>query len=143
MPDRPTTPPSPFALRLSASFVIGFGVFMALGTVPPIRDVLTLLGDLIFWPLDGTQDAGDPLVRLVAAISGGVAIGWGTLIWGLSGAVFQSHPDVIRKLVLRGYVAWFLADGMASLFAGAPLNLLGNAAFFLAVWAPLRRPYGN
>lgn len=128
-------------LRISAAIVIGFGAFMILGTFPPVRSLVSLFGDIILWPLDGAQDATLPMVGLLSAITGGVSLGWGALIWGLSGAVAQSHPEAIRKLVLRSYAVWFIADGLASIIAGAPLNIVGNTAFLAAIVWPLRRAF--
>ena len=43
----------------------------------------------------------------------------------------------IRRAFLIGLVDWFVLDSLASVAAGAPLNVLGNVGFLVVIGLPL------
>lgn len=133
-------PANPLALRIGAFATLAFGALLALSTLPGLGTPLGWMIDLVIWPLDGADAPEAPAARLLVAISAGLSIGWGVLVLGLSGAAYSAAPEAVRRCVIRGYLAWFLADSLGSLLVGAPLNLLGNAAFLALLLAPLLRP---
>jgi hypothetical protein len=130
-------PPPATGLRLTAGIVGGFGVLMLLATLPPGNAVFSWLTDHAFWPPDGAEGLADPGARLLLAISGGMALGFGVLFWGLGGP--GTDPAAVRRLALRSLGVWFVADSLFSVVVGAWPNVLGNVGFLaLAAW-PLRR----
>ncbi len=80
----------------------------------------------------GTPTDGGPAMRLGAAISGALTLGWGVLL-GLLG---RGLP--LRSAALASAVAWYVLDSGASLVLGFGWNALSNtgflAAFVLLLW---------
>lgn len=127
------------AIRFGAWALIALGVLMAIGNLPGPDAVLNWLIDLVFWPIDGTDHMAEPATHLLTAIIGGVIFGWGVMVLGLAGEPTRRNPHLIRRIVISGYLAWFTLDGLGSIVAGAPLNLVGNAAFLALLLWPLRK----
>lgn len=134
-----TTPSLAAALRFGAWLNIGLGLLIAAGTLPGGQQVLGWLTDLLFWPLDQAETAQDPAARLFIAISGGVIFGWGLTVLGLSGGVADAAPEALRRTVMRGYSGWFILDSAGSVWVGAWLNVLPNAAYLALLMWPLIR----
>lgn len=110
---------------------ISVGLIAAAAAHPALGGPIALLGDPIFWPIDGLPGAPDePVERLFAGIAGGLMVGWGAMLVWLGRSASVGHS------LLAGGIAWFAIDGTASVLAGAPLNIVGNVAFLaLVVWA--------
>ena len=70
-------------------------------------------------------------------MTGGFLLGWGVLIWALSGRAFDSAPDAIRRAVLAGLIAWFCLDSMGSVASGQPANVAFNVIVLLLAAGPL------
>ena len=118
--------------------IIGFGVVLALGSLPATSAPTVFLADVVFWPLNGEQSF-TPESRLLAAVVGGVMVGWGTTLFLLISKGYPRDPELVRTLVLGGVWAWFAVDSLGSLAAGAPVNVLLNIGFLLAFLVPWRR----
>ncbi|MBS8227392.1 hypothetical protein [Vannielia litorea] len=131
--------PNPTPLRIGAFATLGFGALLTLSTLPSLSGPLAWLIDLVIWPLDGPDGTTAPAARLLTAITGGLAIGWGVLVLGLSGTAFAAAPEAVRRVVIHGYLAWFAADCLGSVIVGAALNVIGNAAFLAVLLVPLMR----
>lgn len=123
-------------LKFTAWLIIGFGAFMAAAVLPPIGAVLNWLTDLVLWPLDGAQHMAAPAARLLVAIVGGIMVGWGSIMLMLSGEVARSHPQLVRRIAIRGYLIWYAIDSAGSVLAGAPWNVLGNTLFLALLLVP-------
>ena len=126
-------------LRAASTIVIGFGVLIALSSYPPAGFATGFLIDLIFWPIDGAQDISQPATRFVFAVSGGVMIGWGLLLWQIVTRLLPKDPSLARSMILASVGIWFVTDSLASVVAGAPLNALLNVPFLLIFALPLWR----
>lgn len=124
-------------LKAGAGLVIATGIMLALGAHPGTGESVRLFADLILWPLDGSQTMPAE-ARLLSAISGGVLAGWGVMLWGLAGRLFETAPDLVRRLVVQSAIVWFVVDGAGSVAAGAPLNLIGNAIYLAVLLLPFR-----
>lgn len=125
-------------LVTASVLVIGFGVLIALAAHPATDGVIVFFADLLFWPLDGVQNADKPELRLISGISGGVMIGWGVVLLGLSTKGIKQMPELSLSLMERTILVWFVVDSTASWVAGAPLNIIGNLIFLgLFLW-PIR-----
>ena len=125
-------------LRLAAAVTIATGLALALAALPALKLPVRLLADVLFWPFDGDQNLVAPETRLPLAIGGGVMLGWGLMIWQLSGAPLTRAPEATRAIVRSSLLAWFVVDSLASVAAGAPLNVVANAAFLVLFLIPMR-----
>ena len=123
-------------LRIGAAAMMGFGAVTALGALPSTNGALVVLADLLVWPFNGAETAAATETRLLAAISGGLMIGWGVLFWSLAGAALDRVPDLVPGLVRRSILAWFAVDSLGSLAAGVPLNIVGNLGFLAVFLIP-------
>jgi len=125
------------ALKFASIVVIGVGLVLALAAHPATAGITTLLADGIFWPLDAHPTLDTPAARLLAAISGGVMVGWGAMLWLVATRILPSDPALAATLVRTSLLAWFAVDSTASILAGAPLNVVLNAVFLAAFLVPL------
>jgi hypothetical protein len=125
------------ALKLASIVVVGVGLVLALAAHPSTAGITALLADGIFWPFDGHPTLDAPATRLLAAISGGVMVGWGALLWLVATRILPSDPALTATLVRTSLLAWFAVDSTASILAGAPLNVVLNAVFLAAFLVPL------
>ncbi|SMD14548.1 hypothetical protein [Rhizobium sp. RU36D] len=125
-----------FWLKLTSAFLIGFGLIVALGAHPATALPATLLADLVFWPFDGSQSLAAPETRVFAAISGGVMVGWGTMMWLVVSRLLPRDPALARLLLIEGTLAWFVVDSTGSYASGALLNVMLNVVLMLAIAVP-------
>ena len=125
-------------LKSASAVVIAFGAIIALAAWPPAAGIATFFADLLFWPYDGAQNVDPQSARLLAAISGGVMVGWGLLLWQIVAKVWPIDPLLAGGLIRSSLWAWFVVDSAASAIAGAPLNVLLNALFLAAFLLPLQ-----
>lgn len=130
-------------LQVAAAVVIGFGALIALAAHPSTAAPIGLLADIIVWPFDGRPVLDQQGARLLSAISGGVMVGWGVLLYQLSTHLLPADPALAAKLIRSSMLAWFAVDSTFSVIAGAPLNVAANAAFLVAFLWPLSRLSGT
>jgi hypothetical protein len=128
-------------LKTGSAITIGFGVIIAAAAIPALQAPTALLLDLVYLPLDGAPSTGGSSARLLSAISGGVLVGWGLMMWLLATTLYAKEPDLCRKIILTSIIAWFVIDSSMSIAAGAILNAFFNIGFLLVfalpVWKPL------
>ncbi len=125
-------------MQSGSAVVIGFGVLIALGAHPALDGILVFLADVMIWPFDGVQTGESSEFRLMAAIGGGVMLGWGLCLWILSGRGLREAPDMSKTILLISIWSWFIVDTAGSMVAQAYLNGLGNLLFLLVFVLPLR-----
>lgn len=123
-------------LKLTSLFLVVFGLIVAFGAHPLTAAPATWLADLIAWPFDGSQSLAALESRLLAAISGGVMVGWGTMMWLVVNRLLAEDPGLTRLLLIESTLAWFLVDSTGSLVAGAPINVALNTVLMLAIVVP-------
>ncbi len=118
-------------LQIVGAVFIVVGLISAAAAHPALGAPIGIMGDVIFWPIDGSPVAPAlPTERLFAAIAGGLMTGWGVML-----LLLGRGASVTRAFVIGG-LAWFTVDGTGSVMAGGPLNVLGNLPFLaLVVWA--------
>ncbi len=126
-------------LKFGSALTIFFGTLIAAATVPALSGPVQYLADFIFFPLDGLQSVAAQETRLINAISGGVMVGWGLMLWMLSTQLYPKEPALTRKIIMTSIIAWFIIDSSGSVLAGASLNVLGNTSFLLIFCLPLWR----
>ncbi len=129
-----------FWLKVTAVIVGSFGPVFFLGTMLPTSEPARWSLDLLSWPLDGLQTFASPDTRFLSALTGGFLFGWGVMIWCLSAWVYDSQPEMVRRSVLCGLLAWFVLDSAGSITSGTPSNALFNIIVLLAAVGPLWRP---
>lgn len=96
-----------------------------------------MLADILIWPMDGAETGTLPEARLLYAIGGGAFVGWGWMIWRLSGKALDRAPEVTRSIIRQSVILWFTVDSTGSVLAGAPLNVLANCAFLALFLLPM------
>ena len=122
-------------LRASAWIVIGFALFTVFGAIPGTGVFLNPILNLILPDADHLGSAFGPLAM---AVIGGIAFGWGATLLMLAGEPAKTHPELIRGIAIRGFLAWFVLDSTFSVVSGVPLNVVGNIIFLIAVLWPLK-----
>ena len=113
------------------AILIVVGLVAAAAAHPSLAAPIAIMGDAIFWPIDGLPGApSEPLERLFVAVAGGLMTGWGAMFVALGRGWSTGRSFV------AGAVAWFVVDSMGSAMAGVPLNVAGNVPFLaLMLWA--------
>ncbi len=129
-----------FWLKITAIVIGSFGPVCFLGTMDATTEPARLTIDLLSWPVDGQQTYADPDTRFLSALLGGFLLGWGVMIWRLSGQVHDADPEGVRKAVLTGLIAWFLLDSSGSIASGNTSNALFNIPILLVAVGPMWRP---
>ena len=128
-------------LKTGSGLMIFFGLLIAIATIPAAAAPVEFLADLIFFPLDGAQDIGAPETRLMSAISGGLLVGWGLMLWMMATRLYPADPALAKQLIVTSIVAWFIVDSTGSVLSGALLNALFNVSFLLIFCVPLWRAH--
>lgn len=123
----------------SATLLIAFGVLTALAASPSTSVPSLLLLDSLFWPIDGAQSLAAAESRILAAIGGGIAVGWGVLVWQVAHHLMPKEPQAARRILLSSLFAWFAVDSICSVLAGVPLNVAGNLILLAVFLWPLVR----
>jgi hypothetical protein len=118
-------------LVIVGAILIAVGVVAAAAVHPSLSAPIAIMGDLVFWPVDGLPGApSGPLERLFAAVAGGLMTGWGAMF------VTLGRGWAVGKAIAAGAAAWFVVDSAGSAIAGIPLNVVGNVPFLaLMLWA--------
>ena len=127
-------------LKITAFIVGSFGPVFFLGAMESTAEPARWTLDLLSWPLDGGQTFTDPTTRFLSALAGGFLLGWGVLIWFLSGEIYEAAPTAIRKAVLVSLVSWFLLDTAGSILSGNASNAFFNLLLLTVATGPLWRP---
>lgn len=123
----------------TASIILGLvGLVICMSALPALSLPTRLLADAVFWPPDAAQSLAAPETRLLAAIGGGVMLGWGATLWLLVRLLFAREPAAVKTIIMTGITVWFVADSTASILAGAPVNAVLNIGFLLLFALPLR-----
>jgi hypothetical protein len=126
-------------LKLNSLFVVLLGLLAALGAHSATALPATWLTDIVFWPFDGQQTLDHQGARALAAIGGGVMVGWGVMMWLVVDRLLPVDPRLARLLLIEATLAWFLVDSTGSFVAGATVNVLLNTVLMLAIVLPAWR----
>ena len=127
-------------LRVAAIVVGSFGPIFFLGTMTTTMELARLSLDILSWPIDGATTFASPDTRFLSALTGGFLLGWGVMIWGLSGAVYDAAPESVRRTILAGLLSWFCLDSAGSIASGNASNVAFNVLVLLIAVGPLWRP---
>jgi hypothetical protein len=127
-------------LKITSVIVVSLGPVFFLGTMLATSEPARWTLDFLSWPLDGAQTYASPELRFLSGLAGGFLLGWGVMIWCLSLWVYDSAPEVVRKSVLMGLLAWFILDSAGSIASGTSSNVIFNIFVLLLAVGPLWRP---
>ncbi len=128
-------------LKFTAILVMSFGPIFALGSFLPFAEPARVTMDILGWTLfEGTQSFDHPTTQFLSALAGGFLIGWGAMIWGLTGRVYDAAPNAVRKAVISGMLFWFAVDSLGSIASGHPSNAGFNLFFLLVGVGPMWLP---
>jgi hypothetical protein len=127
-------------LQVAAVVVGSFGPVFFLGSMLPTSELARFTLDLLSWPLDGVQTYAEPTTRFLSALTGGFLLGWGVLIWLLSGSVYDAAPEGVRRAVFGGLLSWFVLDSSGSILSGNASNAVFNVIVLLIAVGPMWWP---
>ena len=126
-------------VEVGALVTIATGLVAAAASHPGGEGPWRVLLDLLAWPLDGEPARFAPETSAVNAVTGGVMVGWGTLMYVVARGPFARGDTTLATPMLCSVVAWFVVDSIGSLLAGVPGNVLLNVAFLVLLALPLQR----
>jgi hypothetical protein len=126
-------------LKLISLFIMLLGLLVAFGAHPATSLPATLLADAVFWPFDGAQSIDAPAARVLAAIGGGVMVGWGLMMWLILDRLLPVDPRLTRLLMIESALAWYIVDSTGSFVSGAGVNVLLNTILLTAIVLPAWR----
>ena len=126
-------------LKVTSLFIVLLGLLVALGAHPSTSLPATLLADTVFWPLDGAQAIDTQAARVLAAIAGGVMVGWGVMMWLVVDRLLHADPKLARLLIIEATLAWYIVDSTGSFVSGAGVNVLLNTVLMLTIVLPAWR----
>ncbi|MGL3605425.1 hypothetical protein ACSV9I_02810 [Rhizobium sp. G187] len=123
-------------LKFASVAVILLGALVALASHPALSLPTVWLTDLVFFPFDGAQQIAAEETRLFMAISGGVMVGWGVMMWLIATRLLPADPSLARLLFIEGTLAWYLVDTTGSFLAGGHINMVLNTGLMLMIVYP-------
>jgi len=129
-----------FWLKITAIVVGSFGPVFFLGTMAATVEPARFTLDVLSWPLDGRTTYTSPDTRFLPALAGGFLLGWSVMIWCLSAWVYDKAPEMVRRSVLTGILAWFVLDSTGSITSGNASNAFFNILVLLLAVGPLWWP---
>lgn len=124
-------------LKLAALGSALFGLAMVLALISPLKLVFDTFLDLVHWPLDAQQALAGDSARVLAAITGGLMVGLGALIWRITEDVYAKDPQLGGRIILSGVSAWYLPDSFGSYMVGAGFNVVLNTGFLAMFVLPV------
>jgi len=117
------------SMKRAALATIVVGLIFAASALPVLHPAVHLFLQIAYWPLhDVPSDLGVPAPLLVA-ISGGLMTGLGGMLWALGRYVSPISQDAAARVTRIAAWSWFCTDSIMSMLAGAPMNVVINAAF--------------
>jgi hypothetical protein len=122
-------------LRAGCLFVFFTGLLPSLSVFQATEEPWRLFFDALTWPLDHQPATFTASDRQLSAVLGGVLCGWALLLYQLARP--EIFNESIRRQMLLSVVVWFVLDSGGSIFAGLPLNAVGNLGFLLLLLVPL------
>ncbi|MEO0930678.1 MAG: hypothetical protein AAFY14_08500, partial [Pseudomonadota bacterium] len=108
------------ALRRNGLILVGIGVVFALAVIPAFHPAAWLFLQLAYWPMAEVPAALVPPAGVLVAISAGLTVGIGALMWGIGTHVAPVSAEAARRVTTLTGWSWFAVDSTASVLAGAP-----------------------
>ncbi len=124
-------------LKFACGFSIFMGVSVLLALATQSYGLFGWFMDLLHLPLDGAQSFGADSERVLGAISGGLLIGMGLMVWQITTRIYAHDPATGSAIILWGIWGWYLTDSAGSILAGAWFNAVLNTGFLLMFVLPI------
>lgn len=122
-------------LKASCLATIGIGVIAVAATVPALDAPWRFIFDLTRFEFGATALSSE--ARILSAISGGMLIGWGAMLYALASGPIAGGDAVARRVFTLSVLAWFTFDSLGSLLAGWPGNVVLNLVFLELLLGPI------
>lgn len=126
------------ALKGASIFTIVMGAAAVLAVITGITQPFTFFFDAMYLPLDGQQSLGSDTELVLAAIAGGIMIGFGVMALQITNHIYTNDPALGGHILRLGLITWYLTDSAASYVAGAWINVLLNTPFLLLFLVPIQ-----
>ncbi len=124
-------------LKLASAITAAVGLLIAVAAVPALAAPAELLVALVVPGAEDAHPLGTPTARTLAAVSGGVLVGWGVVLWMIADSLFATNPKLVSRLVVMSVGTWFVVDSAMSVAAGAWPNALLNCSFLVLFLPPV------
>ena len=124
-------------LKFAAAITVGVGLLIAVAAIPALAGPTELLTKLVVPSADAVAALGTPTARTLAAISGGVLVGWAVALWMIADNIFATNPRFVSRLVVASIGSWFVVDSAMSVAAGAWPNAVLNCSFLVLFLPPV------
>jgi len=128
------------AMRSSGIVLIAIGIFFAIAALPVLHPVLKVFLQIAYWPIHTVPSDLLVPVPLLVAITGGLMVGFGGMLWSLGTYVTPVSPTAAAKVTQITAWSWFCTDSTASILVGAPLNVILNLSFLAVMLFACRVP---
>ncbi len=123
-------------LKILALLQIVFGLLLVLSTYPPLHEIADALAAMA-----GRPDAvvGGIAFQLNSVAGGAFMAAFGIVVWYLVTTGMDQAPELSRKTILVGMVAWVVVDSLGNILIGAYMNLISHLVI-MAIWVWALRP---
>lgn len=121
------------ALLRNGIIIAAIGLVFALAVLPIFHPAAWLFLQLAYWPLTDVPEALAAPAGLLVAITGGLTMGIGAVMWALGTYVTPISAGAARWVTTTMGWAWFSVDSTASILAGAPMNVVLNLVFLVLI----------
>ncbi len=127
-------------LKTASFILVGFGLLMFSTIFTPTAAILDALFDLAFLPIDANQAVNSDSAWLLTAITAGILVGWGEMIYLVTTRVYATDPSTGRAIILPAILAWYVVDSTGSVLSGGWFNAVMNLGFLALFLVPLIAP---
>ena len=117
------------SMRRSGWILIAIGTIFALSALPMLHPLTRTFLQIAYWPVNQVPADLVVPIPLLVAISGGLTVGFGGLLWALGTYVAPLSPEAASKVTWVTAWSWFCTDSTISIFVGAPFNAVLNLTF--------------
>ena len=124
-------------LAVTSIGVVLFGLVALAASHPGGAAVWGFFFDLVRWNFEPGPYQFDDDSRLLNGISGGLLIGWGSMMTWLSLGPIARGDGSARRAAYAAIGGWFLADSLGSILSGTPGNIVLNLGFLSLFAIPL------
>ena len=121
------------AMRMSGIILAGIGILFALSAMPVLHPILRIFLQVAYWPVHSVPSDILVPVPLLLAISGGLTVGLGRMLWSLGTYVAPVSPVAAAKVAQYATWSWFCTDSTASVLVGAPFNAVLNLSLLVLI----------
>ena len=124
-------------LAVASIGIVLFGLVAVAASHPGGAAVWGFFFDLVRWHFEAGPHQFDDDSRLLNGISGGLLIGWGSMMTWLSLGPIARGDAGARRAAWTAITGWFVADSLGSILSDTPGNIAFNVGIFLMFAFPL------